>query len=154
MVDVGSHTVCWFCLCPCRTQAARDWTHRTMVGEGEAVFGHVCHDERRPELVPLHRCRRCLWFVSLFFIFYSTSSGSPSVEPSNPLRSLDDHRTGFPRRYGTGADRSFDRRHFSVRSPYSSRPFFFTALRLPIFRAPGSHRVSKVSANSTRSLTR
>lgn len=35
----------------CRTQAACHWTHRAMVSEGEAVFGHVCHEEWRPKLV-------------------------------------------------------------------------------------------------------
>lgn len=34
-----------------RTQAARHWTHRALVREGEAVFGHICHEERGPELV-------------------------------------------------------------------------------------------------------
>lgn len=35
----------------CRTQAACHWTNRTMVSEGEAVFGHICHEEWGPELV-------------------------------------------------------------------------------------------------------
>lgn len=43
----------------CRTQAARQRTHGAMVGEGEAVFGHLRHEERRPELVLL------LWHLPL-----------------------------------------------------------------------------------------
>lgn len=35
----------------CRTQAACHWTNRAMVTEGEAVFGHICHEEWGPELV-------------------------------------------------------------------------------------------------------
>lgn len=35
----------------CRTQAACHWTKGAMVSEGEAVFGHICHEEWRPELV-------------------------------------------------------------------------------------------------------
>lgn len=37
----------------CRTQAACQRTHGAMVGEGEAVFGHLSDEERRPELVML-----------------------------------------------------------------------------------------------------
>lgn len=45
----------------CRTQAARQRTHGAMVGEGEAVFGHLRHEERRPELVLL----LLLWHLPL-----------------------------------------------------------------------------------------
>lgn len=38
----------------CRTQAASHWTIRAMVSEGEAVFGHICHEEWRPELVLIY----------------------------------------------------------------------------------------------------
>lgn len=38
----------------CRTQAACHWTNGAMVSEGEAVFGHICHEEWRPELVLCH----------------------------------------------------------------------------------------------------
>ena len=40
----------------CRTQAACHWTNRAMVSEGEAVFGHICHEEWRPELVLYQHC--------------------------------------------------------------------------------------------------
>lgn len=34
-----------------RAQTASDWSNGAMVSEGEAVFGHICHEERRSELV-------------------------------------------------------------------------------------------------------
>lgn len=41
----------------CRTQVACHGANGAMVGEGEAVLGHLCHEEWGPELVMQHACR-------------------------------------------------------------------------------------------------
>lgn len=49
MQPLSNCTICFQYIC--RTQAPCHGTNRAMVSEGEAVFGHICHEERRPELV-------------------------------------------------------------------------------------------------------